>query len=227
MVLDIAQFTNQEKWTKTYLLYLHYSNILIYSLIAYTCYHSNSYWQEKYVQFHYWLHLFINQSTTLIMIFISISSLYYGLLDLMDAISLLITFHSAIFSCEVTFALFITFHGNCWFIRKNLRSCQVARDPMARVDHFSASLRLKVTKGGIWFLHVDMTIMNAITVMNAIATNAISARMVKNKMITVSSLDYLVQRVNRIKNAFMNFRDSLIYLIIISKVIFCNYIFAF
>jgi hypothetical protein len=72
-----------------------------------------------------------------------------------------------------------------------------------------------------------MTIMNAITVMNAIATNAISARMVKNKMITVSSLDYLVQRVNKIKNAFMNFRDSLIYLIIISKVIFCNYIFAF
>ena len=72
-----------------------------------------------------------------------------------------------------------------------------------------------------------MTIMNAITVMNAIATNALSAMKVKNKMTTVSSLDYLVQRVNRIKNVFMNFRDSLIYLIIISKVIFCNYIFAF
>ncbi len=100
---------------------------------------------------------------------------------------------------------------------------------MAKVDHFSASLRLKVTKGGIWFHHVDMTIMNAITVMNALAivTNALSATKVKNKMITVSNLDYLVQRVNRIKNAFTNSRGSLIYLIIISKVIFYSYIFAF
>jgi len=72
-----------------------------------------------------------------------------------------------------------------------------------------------------------MTIMNAITVMNAIATNALSAMKVKNKMITVSSLDYLVKRVNRIQNAFMNSRGSLIYLIIISKVIFYSYIFAF
>ena len=74
-----------------------------------------------------------------------------------------------------------------------------------------------------------MTIMNAITVMNAtaIVTNALSATKVKNKMTTVSSLDYLVQRVNRIRNAFMNSQGSLIYLIIISKVIFYSYIFAF
>ncbi len=52
------------------------------------------------------------------MIFRFIHNLYFGLialidlLDLIAAITLIITDHSAIFSCEGVSALFITSHGN-------------------------------------------------------------------------------------------------------------------
>lgn len=114
------------------------------------------------------------------MIFLFISSLCYDLLDFIDAIHLL-TFHSVISSYEVVFALFITFHGNCLFMRKNLRSCQVGLDLKARVDHFSASLRIIAINDEAKFHHADMTIRSAIIAMNVTkAKNVTHAKMVNS-----------------------------------------------
>lgn len=92
---------------------------------------------------------------------------------------------------------------------------------MARVDRSSAFLRIIAIMDGIRFHHGDMIIMNAITVMNVIHVMKVESR-----MITPSNLDCLVMKVNKIMNAFMNFLDSWIYLIIISRVVFCSCIFA-